>query len=379
MLRREFLSAAAAAAAPARRPRVAAIVTEYRWYSHADVVCGRLFGGSSPNNQWHAPRTQIVSMYTHQVPATDMSRDLAARHGYRIYPTIREALTLGGDKLGVDAVVFIGEHGNYPTNELGQKLYPRFELFSEILDVYEKNGRGVPTFFDKHLSYSWDKAAAMYARVKKLGFPMLAGSSIPVTVRDPDVDLALDTPLEEAAAVGYADLDAYGFHTLEALQCVVERRRGGETGVARVEMVEGDPEVPFPPLVERALEVQGLTVAEARSRQPVLFRVEYRDGLRATVLMLKSGSWSVAVRTPDRTLATVFGKKTERPLPHFDGLVTLIEEMFVSGKAPYPVERTLLTTGILSYLFESRREKRPVAAPLDVRYRATERNWYQKA
>src|SRR4051794_29177888 len=145
--------------APARKKKVAAIVTEYRYYSHADVICGRLLAGYSANNVWTPSRTQLVSLYTAQVPANDMSRDLAARHGFKIYPTIHDALTLGGGRLAVDAAVFVGEHGNYPVNDVGQKLYPRHELFSQILDMYEASGAGVPTYFDKHFSYSWEKAS----------------------------------------------------------------------------------------------------------------------------------------------------------------------------------------------------------------------------
>jgi hypothetical protein len=82
-----------------RRKKVAAIVTEYRWYSHADVICGRLLGGYSANNVWRGPRTHLVSLYRAQTPSNDMGRDVSARHGFRIYPTIREALTLGGPSL----------------------------------------------------------------------------------------------------------------------------------------------------------------------------------------------------------------------------------------------------------------------------------------
>lgn len=376
MTRREMMGALGAAAVPARKPRVAAIVTEYRWYSHADVICGRLLGGNSANGTWHEPRTQLVSMYTAQVPNNDMSRDMAARCGFKIYPSIREALTLGGDRLAVDAVVFIGEHGNYPVNDVGQKLYPRHELFSQILDVYEAGGRGVPTFFDKHLSYSWPMAEEMYRRARKLGFPFMAGSSIPVTIRRPETDLALDTPVNEVAAVGYADLDAYGFHTLEAMQCIVERRKGGETGIARVEMIEGDAarKAADTPLVAEALKVQNATLESLTA----VFRIDYRDGLRATVPMLKSGAWSVAWRTPAGTQATLFGPPWNRPLPHFDGMVYLIEQMFLTGKETYPVERTLLTTGALAYLFESRRNKGPVETPLAVRYTAPKESWFQK-
>ena len=141
-----------------------------------------------------------------------MSRDLAARHGFKIYPTIREVLTLGGSKVAVDAVVFVGEHGKYPVNELGQKLYPRAELFSQILDVYESSGRAVPTFFDKHLSYSWEKAKSMYDRAVRLNVPWFAGSSIPLTVRNPRLELQTNVKLDHALTVGYGDLDAYGFH-----------------------------------------------------------------------------------------------------------------------------------------------------------------------
>src|SRR5207237_1253764 len=152
-----------------------------------------------------------------------------ARFGFQLSPAIKDALTLGGKALAVDGAVFVGEHGDYPTNEVGQKLYPRYELFSQILDVYEESGRTVPTFFDKHFSYSWEKAEAIYRRAKKLGFPFMAGSSIPVTVRNPPLDPPLGTPITEAVAIGYGDLDAYGFHTLEALQCLVERRKRSET------------------------------------------------------------------------------------------------------------------------------------------------------
>ena len=114
-------------------------------------------------------------MFTDQVPDNDMSRDLASRYGYAIYPTVAQALTLDSGALAVDGVVLIGEHGDYPRNEKGQKLYPRHELYREIVEVFVASGRSVPVFCDKHLSTQWDKAVWMVEQSQRLGFPLLAG------------------------------------------------------------------------------------------------------------------------------------------------------------------------------------------------------------
>lgn len=382
-------------AAPLRK-RVAGIVTEYRHYSHADVALGRILGGYSANGVHQPPRTQLVSLFTHQKPQNDMAPDLAARFGFRIYPTIREALTLGSGKLAVDAVVFVGEHGNYPDNELGQKMYPRFELFSEILDVYEASGRAVPTFFDKHLSYSWDKAKAMYDRAAKLKVPWMAGSSIPVTIRNPVLEIPLGTPIEHAVCTGYGPLDAYGFHLLESLQCMVERRAGGETGIASVEWIEGDavwkwlagPGQWSRPLIEEAVKrnpSRKPVPLEEEARRPVMFVLHYADGLRAAGFIIgpSGASWTFAARYQGspQIHSTYFGLNPPgRPLPHFDGLVKCIEDMFVSGRPVYPVERTLLTTGALAQLFQSRARQTRLETPeLAVRYRVPKDVFFQRS
>ena len=76
-----------------------------------------------------------------------------------VYPTIAEALRCGGDKLAVDGILIIAEHGDYPDNEKGQKLYPRYEFFKQCVEVFEKDGHAVPVYNDKHLSYSFEKRA----------------------------------------------------------------------------------------------------------------------------------------------------------------------------------------------------------------------------
>jgi hypothetical protein len=336
-------------------------------------------------------------MYTDQVPSNDLSRGLAAKYGFRIFPTIAQALTLGGDKLAVDGVVFIGEHGDYPTNDVGQKLYPRYELYSQIVEVFRKTGRSVPVYCDKHFSYSWQKAKQMCDWSRELKFPLMAGSSIPVTIRVPELELPLGCLLEHAVSVGYGDIDAYGFHTLEALQCMVERRKGAETGVAAVEMLEGDAVWKWrdseagrwsAPLLDAALATDPHVKPgrpEDNCKNPVLFLLDYRDGFQTVSYMLDGHAsdflFAGKLQGRPQPAATHFGfTQGGRPLAHFDGLVYCIEKMFVTGKPLYPVERTLLTTGALSFLFESRRQRRRIDTPeLKIVYHAPRHDYFERA
>src|SRR5690606_9276761 len=184
-------------------------------------------------------RSKIVSMFTEQVPANDMSRDMAKKHNVPIFRTVADALTLGGNDLAVDGVLLIGEHGTYPMNDKEQKLYPRFEMFLKITDVFREYNTSVPVFNDKHLSWSWRQAKRMVDISEELKFPMLAGSSVPVSWRIPAVDTPFGVAQKHAVIISYAGLDIYGFHLLDSLQAVVERRKGGETGVQSVQCLEG--------------------------------------------------------------------------------------------------------------------------------------------
>jgi hypothetical protein len=101
-----------------RKKRVAAVVTEYRLNSHADVIVGKILEGFDHKGGGF-PDLELVSMYVDQFPDNDMSRALAKKHGFRLCQTIDEALTLGGNKLVVDGVLLIGEHGKYPCQRKG--------------------------------------------------------------------------------------------------------------------------------------------------------------------------------------------------------------------------------------------------------------------
>lgn len=376
--------------------RVAAIITEYRLHSHADVIVGKILEGYQ-HDGGPGPDLQLVSMYVDQFPTTDMSRDLARKHKFKIAGTIADALTLGGKELAVDGVLCIGEHGKYPKNEKGQVLYPRRRFFAEVADTFVRCKKSVPVFNDKHLAASWEDAAWMAGRARELFIPLLAGSSIPVTWRKPQLQLPRECALEAAVQIGYADLEAYGFHALEGLQCMVERRKGGETGVKAVQCLQGgdmwsalDQGRWSHKLLETALErvpahLPGdYRAPTARANDAAVYLLEYQDGLKAAVAMMNGyvhegdgGAFCFAgqLRGESKPQATHFYLQQPDPFAHFAYLVRAIDATIQTGHAVYPFERTLLTTGVLDAIMTSRAEKhRRVETPhLAIRYQPT--NW----
>lgn len=362
-------------------PPVAAVITEYRPRSHADVIVGKLWKGYLLDGAPRLPRVRVASMYVDQFPENDMAREMARRYGVTIYPTIAEALTLGGSELAVDGVLLIGEHGDYPVNELGQKAYPRRRFFEEATAVMRRSGRVVPTFSDKHLSWSWEETKATWNEARELGLPFMAGSSLPVTWRRPPLEIPLGARIDEALVVGYGPIESYGFHALETLQCMVERRAGGEVGVASVQCLRGAAvwEAEAAGAWSRELREAALARTESISQhgtpeagapEPAAFLVEYRDGLRGTVLMLDGfvSQFTFAARVGGEVVSTLFYLQSTEPFGHFAFLVSRFEEMVLGGKVPYPVERTVLTSGVLDFVMRSRGER--VETPeLGVAYR----------
>jgi hypothetical protein len=363
---------------------VAAIMTVYRPNSHSDVLVGKYLEGWLQDGKSPGPRSKLVSMYTAQVPDNDMSRGMSKKHNVPIYRTIYEALTLGTGELAVDGVLLIGEHGDYPMNDKAQKLYPRFELFLEITDVFRQVGKTAPVFNDKHLSYSWIKAKRMVDISKEMGFPMMAGSSVPVSHRKPSIDFPWGVKAEKAVAISFSGLDIYGFHLLESLQCMVERRRGGETGVKAVQCLQNQAVWDFldnTPWAKRLFD-RAIAHSETRSegdlrqnvKQPAVFLVDYNDGLQAAAFLLTGGvrDFTVAIDIEGRSepVSTLMWLQDGKPHRHFACLTMNIEKMFESGVATYPAERTLLTSGTLDFALESRFQgyKKLETPELNVRY-----------
>jgi hypothetical protein len=393
--------AAGAAPASESRKKVALIATEVQKYSHAQHFVDRLLEGYGWQGEWHQPPIELAGLYVDQFPEGDLARERAERHKVRIYPSIAEALTLGGSKLAVDGVLIIGEHGKYPKNEKGQTLYPRYKWFKEVVKVFESSGRAVPVFNDKHLSTSWPEALEMVEDSRRLGFAFLAGSSLPVTWRIPAVELPVGCPLTESVSLCYGGVDSYDFHGLETAQCMSERRAGGETGVKSVHAVKGDKVWQLLSAREttRALFLAALArshtlgapigytyampafeLVRQASPDTVAYFIEHLDGFQTSMFLL-NGTTTAVAGADQRTRNALFAGRAVRdftyagrlksdetvsckmhlPMPpwyatladFFNPLMNHIEHTVVERRAPYPIERTLLTTGMLASAMDS--------------------------
>ena len=151
-----------AADSPLPHKRIAAIVTVYTHNSHADVIVSRLLQTDTLDGKGNDSPLKLVSLYTDQRPAGDMSRLLAASDRFRISDSIEDAITLGTGKLAVDGVLLIAEHGQYPKSPTGNTQYPKRRFWDETIQVFKASGRVVPVFIDKHLSDNWADAKAIY-------------------------------------------------------------------------------------------------------------------------------------------------------------------------------------------------------------------------
>jgi hypothetical protein len=361
--RRGFIGAASCLAALSQTgpKRIAVVAAVYTYLSQAQEIADRFLIGYPADGAWHRPSMKIVSLYTEQRPKEDLGAARAREFGFGIYKSLAEALRCGGKRLAVDAVLLVGE--------------PAF--LEECVQVFEQDGRSVPVFHDMQLSSSFEKARRLVESSKRLRFPILAGSALPLAWRLPDVEIPAGAIVEEAVMIAGSSGETANFHALEAMQSMLEQRKGGESGVRAVRMLEGaavwkadwSNEL-LGSALSRSDSPQGLTLRDGRTqdllssgelqvlaRKPALYQIEYRDGLKASLFMLDGAiaDFNFAARVRGHGLiSTQFLIPPPPNRAHLARLAGNIEQMFATSVAPHPIERTLLVGGILESCRASR-------------------------
>ena len=332
--------------------------------AHADVFVSRLLDGYRLDHAWHEPRLETVAFYVDQFPANDMAREQAEEHGVRIFPSVAEALRMGGARMAVDAVAIIGEHGEYPRTARGNFMYPRARYFEEVTRVMREDGRVVALYQDKYFAYEWADAKRMYDTMRAMHIPVACGSTVPLAWQRPKLDAPKGTRFTELLATSYSDIEEHAYHAIETLQSVAERRAGGETGVARVRYAAGEEVWKLAQegewtrgLLDAALARRVNVVPESK-QAPEAFLIRYRDGLRAAVLHVNAMTrdYIVAGQIAGRAepIATCFYIQLNLH-NHWSFMVRNFEDLVLTGREPNPTERTLVANGIMLAGLESRR------------------------
>jgi sugar lactone lactonase YvrE len=378
-----------------RIPKVAGLTTEYRHNSHADMFFTRLLKTDRMNGTGVSPPLRLASIHTDQIPKNDTSRRFASEHKVRISKTIGDALTLGTGKLAVDGVLLVAEHGDYPESDTGQFQFPKRRMFGEVAETFRRTGKVVPVFHDKHIADTWQDAKWIYDKAREMKIPMMAGSSLPGTWRYPPTDVRRGEKLKQIVVTSYHRLDSYGFHALEIVQALAERRAGGETGVRSVQCLSGDAvwEAGKRGIYDRKLLDAALSRLKEKPiptgkriedlvKKPDLLIIDYADGLRACVFSLEyavlewAGAWQY--EKGNEIDSTVFWTQELRPFMHFSWMLMDIGKMMQTGEPAWPVERTLMTSGLLDALLISKRDGgKKLATPwLNIKYQ-TQWNWHQ--
>ena len=375
-----------------KKPRIACLATYWAApRSHADWIFTKLLDGYWWQGAYMASRVEVVSVYIHQFEQSGLGQKICQAKGIPIFNKVGETVTLGGEELAVDGVVIVGEHGNYATDLKGHWLLPRWWIYNQVIQVFERSQRSVPVFNDKHLSYNWDEAKWMFDKSRELNFPLTGGSSIPVYYRKPEIELPIDTPIKHSVMLGGASDEGAIFHAVDVLQAFVERRKGGETGVRSVQSIRG-PEtwkwVESNPWAGKLLD----SVAKSFELKPGHFQqdprtnmciVEYNDGTKAAVIGGRGVGWTYAGEIEGREEPTIISMlgwpgpfdqyHASNAQPHW------ITEMMVTKKEPFNAERLLLSTGIVNHYMESNWENaqyspvgRRIETPvLNMKYRTT--------
>ena len=279
--------------------------------------------------------------------------------------------------------MIIGEHGSYPRNAKGQTLYPRYEFFQQVVDVFRKTGKTAAVFNDKHLSWNWDWARVDGRRLARAGLPVpgrLVAAGDLADPRDRDAPRREDRSRASASATAASTATtSTAWNPSSAWSSVA---RGARPACRPSRRYRGDPvwkvlaEKPdgaksttrdlFDACLCRSFRLTSPLPGYGNAfpdtaqlpglvRDPILYRITYNDGLIGNLFMMNGlvSDFTVALQPEGdgpilSTQLNLPGLAPGQTLPNFfSPLARHCETMFVTGKPPYPVERTLLTSGIL--------------------------------
>ncbi|HEY2952414.1 MAG TPA: hypothetical protein VGK40_07525 [Verrucomicrobiae bacterium] len=349
--------------------KIAFLLDEFAVPSPAQQILDRFLIGYPRDGAFHKLEGAEISTYLAVSVESNFGQRPEEFH-LVVAPTAEQAVA------GADAVVIVSRRPGALANEAFLKI------------ALEQAPEGAACFVHGVLANSLASARDFAAAAAKRHMALLAGTPLSVTWRLPPVELPPGTPLAEAlivvqvgpqalqatppsppATLGGAELQA-----LEALLPVIERRRGGESGIRSVRFLEGksfwkagEKGLWSWPLLASALsrshtpqgdavldgrtqDLVGLGLVPKLARNPRAWLLEHGDGLRSAILVLDGvvADFNFAVRAQNGEVVSAQVFRAPPPAEHhFSRLTAVLEDFFHSGQSPWPVERNLLIAGLL--------------------------------
>jgi hypothetical protein len=137
--------------------------------------------------------------------------------------------------------------------------------------------------------------------------------------------------------------------------------------------------------VQDGYPVEKITLDWARKVFPEgwAYFIDHRDGLKTSMFMLEIRDFNYAGLNSET--GEIISCQFYLPMPthgsttadFFNPLVRYIEQMIVENKEPYPIERTLLTSGMTLAGVESFHQGKAIETPeMGVKYSVPKESWF---
>jgi hypothetical protein len=354
---------------------ITCIVEEFAPGTPAQQLLDRFLLGYPRDGEFHRLEHCVISAHLLETANANASLDARVKeHGLIFETNLERAIT------GADALAVIWRGGGADAQD------------AIIQRVLNQAAPGACCFVHGALGTNLAAARAHAALAASRGIRLLAGTPMGVSWRLPDLELPAGAAVKEALIVVQGASPGSELDGLEGILPILERRRGGESGVRAVRSVSGEglwqssrergwswdllatalsrSDSPQGDAVTdgRTEDLVGLGLVPKLAREPRGWLIDHRDGLRSSILVLDGvvADCNIALQLSNGAMLSAQLYRPPKPAQHeFSRLASIVEGFFKAGEPPWPVRRSILTAGLLeAFRTASARQDEVLETPL---------------
>ena len=337
--------------------KLAFLLEEVSAPSPGQQLLDRFLSGYPVDGAWRTPAIETtVSAYQLLTGAENELERRAIEYGLVVARTAEQAAQ------GADAVVVVPRRPGAVANEFLNRI------------ALEQAAPGAACFIHGTLANSLAGARALTDLARSRQIALLAGTPMAVTWRLPAVPIPKASTIRRAVMVVQGTAPGAELHALDGLLPILEPRAGGESGVRHLQLLEGrevwragdrggwSPRLLAaaisrsnspqgdPMLDGRTQDLFGLGLIPKLARSPRAWILTHADGCTSALLVLDGvvNDFNYAVELADGGVHSAQLFRAPPPAEHhFSLLAAVVEEFLQSGRPAWPIERSLLTAGLL--------------------------------